>query len=86
MSGQWSGEEQMKIGVPQDSILGLLLFLFFITDFSYYLRDDEDILWAEDSCISVNSTEFSEIVELGVVAQSMAQEWFLLNKLTCNED
>ena len=50
-----SREEGVEYGVPQESILGLLLFIVFIDDLPEYLTDSHLHFYAEDTAVSVST-------------------------------
>ena len=49
ISGTLSELLLVRSGVPQESHLGPLLFLLFINDITYFLKDVEFLLYADDS-------------------------------------
>lgn len=77
IDGQWSGDELMEIGVTQGSILGPLMFLVFINDFSEHMSSTNHNLWADDSSFFLGSRDLLVVLR--------AKEWFIANGLCCND-
>ena len=73
----------MKIlcGVPQGSILGLLLFLLYIDDVPDYLETTTPCFYADDTQIFSSSCEFDTLVENLNSDLNNIQNWLAKNKL-----
>ena len=72
-----------ECGVPQGSILGPLLFIIYINDFSKSIKADTSI-FADDTTL-VCSGKNKEDLKSNIVSNLIhAEEWFSANKLSLN--
>lgn len=86
VDGKVSNDSTVHHGVPQGSILGPILFLVYINDFSKYLNEADTVLFADDTTLGVSSFESVRANESRLVHLRDAQEWFQGNRLTLNTD
>ena len=61
MNGVASNMEDIKCGVPQGSCLGPLLFLIYINDLPFALKNKEVTMYADDTSISYSSKNIDEL-------------------------
>ena len=85
VNGNQSGLLTMKIGIPQGSDLGPLLFLIYINDLPHCLQKTEPHLFANDTQIATASHDINEIVESLTDDLSSIANWLSASKLTPNK-
>lgn len=75
-------------GIPQGSVLGPLLFVFYINDFSEEIHSREASLvnFADDSNVHVSSGDFAGLVEASQSTLRKAEKWCIKNKLIINRE
>ena len=74
--------ETLKYGVPQDTILGPLLFLFYVNDLPQSLSDAGSYLYADDTCIFYQHDDVHKIKNFLNKEFSSFCQWFINNKLS----
>ena len=79
-----STHQRLDIGVPQGSILGPLLFLFYINDIQYACRSSKAVLFADDTVISSNSHDYNDLVSKLNTDLDSLYKWTLCNRLSIN--
>ena len=78
----FSEARTLKYGVPQGSILGLLLFLLYVNDFPQSLSDRGSYLYADDTCIFFQHEDIKKIENVLSKKFSSLFQWFIDNKLS----
>ena len=76
--------QSIEIGVPQDSCLGFLLFLLYINDLPFALREAHATIYADDTTISCSSDNMEDIVVVVKAELSRLTRWLQGNKLSPN--
>ena len=89
INGSFSSWKEMKLGVPQGSVLGPLLFNIFINDIFLLLNETEICNYADDTTIYCSHKELQEVIlklENDTVELSnwLAQNCMKLNEEKCH--
>ena len=78
-----SSMRSVKIGVPQGSIMGLLLYITYINDLILETSDIKSILYADDTVVYTESEPKTNETKINVIHQKTAS-WLKRNRLTLN--
>ena len=84
VNGVASNMEEIKCGVPQGSCLGPLLFLIYINDLPFALKNSEVTMYADDTSISYSSKNIEELNETLNSDLDSLKQWLEGNKLSLN--
>ena len=79
-----SGIAQVRCGVPQGSILGLLLFILYMNDFNYISNLLKIVMFADDTNLFLTGKDCLEIESLFNRELRCISEWFTSNRLSLN--
>ena len=78
--------KQTSLGVPQDSVLGPLLFNVFINDFFYLVKDTEICNYGDDTTIFAYGSDKCSILQSLEEDTSLLSLWLENNYMKMNED
>ena len=84
MSVNKSTTKCITIGVPQGSILGPLLFLFYVNDLPKLSSNSKMTLFADDTIISVSKPNYEELVSCLSRELFLIKSWTNSNRLSIN--
>ena len=81
INGQSSGWREIRAGVPQGSVLGLLLFLVFINDITQNISHCNVRLFADDTCIFIEVEDRNQAADM--ISEDLAHisDWSKLWKV-----
>ena len=71
-------------GVPQGSVLGILMFIIYTNDLPNSMKHSKRILFADDTTVYHSSTNLRELI--GLIEEDLVtlSDWFCANKLSLN--
>jgi len=71
-------------GVAQGSLLGPLMFLIYVNDFSKCLETSNAIMFADDTSLYTCNNNIKKLIETGNNELSNVDNWLVANKLAIN--
>ena len=85
-NNQLSGTGTLKINcvVPQGSILGPLLFLIYVNDFSSRITKGKTIMFADDTNLFFSENCFERVFQVANAELKSVNNWLTANKLSLN--
>lgn len=84
ISSTLSETKEIKLGVPQGSILGPLLFSIYVNDFPNSLSEGNSIMFADDTNIFVSGNNYEKLFECANSQFKNISYWLNANKLFLN--
>ena len=82
VNGELSGARAVTYGVPQGSLIGLLLFLIYINDLPNCLSKALPRMYADDTSISIAASSLPELESALNTELAYLHEWLNVNKLS----
>ena len=86
VNGSYSSWQELKIGVPQGSILGPLLFNIFINDMFYFIKDTKMANYADDNTVYTVEENIDDLLKTLENETSLILNWFRINEMKPNDD
>ena len=86
INNTYSNFENIIAGVPQDSIVGPLLFDFSINDLFFFIESSSIHNFADDNTLSAWANTISDLINKLESDRNIAIEWFKMNKMIVNPD
>ena len=85
IEGIKSSMQDIKIGVPQGSVLGPLLFLLYINDLPNSVNNVNSILFADDTTMFARDNDVYDLCNTISSDMLLVKDWLIANSLTLNE-
>ena len=85
IGNQLSSHKNVLSGVPQGSVVGLVLFILYINDLVSSVQFSQVMMYADDTVIYYSTPQLSEIELKLNLDLLMLNQWLLNNKLILNE-
>ena len=86
ISAAYSSWEEILFGVPQGSILGLLLFNIFLCDLFYIMSDTDFANYAGNNTPYVSTDTIDEVIKRLETASVNFFKWLVDNQMKANQD
>ena len=83
-NGYDSDKKTVTHGVPQGSILGPVIFILYINDFSRSSDLLFSILFADDTSVFIEATNYDKVIDIVNNEMELINIWLIANKLTVN--
>ena len=83
---QPSGSLKINCGVPQGSILGPLLFLIYVNDFSSCITKGKTIMFADNTNLFFSKNCYERVLQIANAELKRVDTWLTANKLSLNID
>ena len=83
-NNQLSGTLKINCGVPQGSILGPLLFLIYVNDFSSCITKGKTIMFANDTNLFFSENCYERVFKVANAELKSVDNWLTANKLSLN--
>ena len=84
IDGQVSDIMETEFGTPQGSCLGPLLSIIYLNDFEHCLEHSRANMYADDTEITISSSNRAELIETAQAELLSIAEWMRINKLSLN--
>ena len=75
---------EIECAIPQGSCLRPLLFIIYLNDFEHCLERSKANKYADDTEITISSSNQAELIETAKTELSSIAEWMRINKLSLN--
>ena len=83
-NGSTSYQREVKLGVPQGSILGPLFFILYINDLVNVSKQVQFLLFADDTAVIIKGKTYEDLQNKVDIFIPKLTSWFLCNRLSLN--
>lgn len=84
INNTFSNDQKIKIGIPQGTVLGPILFIIYINSLLNLQNDGLTISYADDTAVVISDDSWEQVKNKTINSLSKIMDWLKTHKLTLN--